>query len=356
MKEKYYKLDKILSKNADYNIIIGERSNGKSYSILDYILKDYLKTGKKGVYLRRLKEDITNKRLSTIYNPFNINKITNGKYNNIFVISNRFYLGNFDEKGNKQIDKECFCYALCLSDMEHDKSTSYPDVNTIFFDEFLSRSFYLRDEFILFMNVISTIVRDRENIKIFMCGNTVNNYSPYFEEMGLKNIKNQKQGTIDLYSYNDNLLLAIEYCGTIQTDKKSNKYFAFNNPKLEMIKGGKWEIGNYKRLPYNYNIKPNSIIFVFYIGFNDDVIQLNVISDKNDMFIFCHKKTTEIKENELYFNIKNNDISPYRLNNIFKCNIPFFEKILKLVFMGKVYYSSNEVGEIFHNYINFIKG
>ena len=54
---------------------------------------------------------------------------------------------------------EPFCYAFALSDMEHDKSTAYPRVNTIVFDEFLTRQIYLQDEFVVFMNVLSTIIR-----------------------------------------------------------------------------------------------------------------------------------------------------------------------------------------------------
>ena len=34
MKKQYYSLKKILAENADYNIIIGERSNGKTYATL----------------------------------------------------------------------------------------------------------------------------------------------------------------------------------------------------------------------------------------------------------------------------------------------------------------------------------
>ena len=33
---KYYSLKKIKEKNADYNLIIGERSNGKTYSCKKY--------------------------------------------------------------------------------------------------------------------------------------------------------------------------------------------------------------------------------------------------------------------------------------------------------------------------------
>lgn len=104
--------------------------------------------------------------------------------------------------------------------MEHDKSTSYPNITTIVFDEFLTRGSYLKDEFILFTNVCSTIIRQRNDVKIFMLGNTVNKYSPYFSEMGLSNIKNQKQGTIDIYRYGDSdLIVAVEYCASTQSGK-----------------------------------------------------------------------------------------------------------------------------------------
>ena len=40
MKEKYYTLNNILTYNADYNIIYGERSNGKTTAVLRYALED----------------------------------------------------------------------------------------------------------------------------------------------------------------------------------------------------------------------------------------------------------------------------------------------------------------------------
>ena len=57
MKPKYYSLDNILKKNARYNMIFGERSNGKTYSVLDYAVKEYFKTGNQLAVLRRWRED-----------------------------------------------------------------------------------------------------------------------------------------------------------------------------------------------------------------------------------------------------------------------------------------------------------
>ena len=94
-----------------------------------------------------------------------------------------------------------FAFGFAITSQEHDKSTSYPNVRTILYDEFLTRNAYIPDEFVLFCNVLSTVIRQRDDVKIFMLGNTVNKYCPYFKEMGLNNITKQKQGTIDIYKY-----------------------------------------------------------------------------------------------------------------------------------------------------------
>ena len=69
--QKYYSLDRILSKNACYNIIFGERSNGKTYSVLKYAVKHYFETGGQFAIVRRWKEDITGRRASDIFTSIN---------------------------------------------------------------------------------------------------------------------------------------------------------------------------------------------------------------------------------------------------------------------------------------------
>src|SRR5699024_6812002 len=215
---KYYSLEKILEKNADYNLIFGERSNGKTYSALEYGIKQFVESGYKNqtAIVRRWKEDIKGKRAETLYNGLEANgriaELTNGEYTEIYYFNGKWYLSNYDEGIQKHVPyTKPLAYAFALSEMEHDKSTSYPDVTTVIFDEFLTRRYYLPDEFILFMNVLSTIIRQRNNVKIFMLGNTVNKYCPYFKEMGLKHIPQMEQGTIDIYKFGKGALtIAVE--------------------------------------------------------------------------------------------------------------------------------------------------
>lgn len=356
MKEKYYSLKNILDKNADYNIIIGERSNGKTYACLKYALTDYINNGNEFIYLRRWKEDITSKRADTVFSSLiangEITKLTNGKYNNIFFFRGKYYLANYDAESKKMnASKKVFCYAMSLTDVEHDKSTSYPKVTNIIFDEFLTRKYYLPDEFVVFMNVLSTVIRDRKNVKIFMLGNTVNQFCPYFNEMGLNNVNKQLQDTIDVYRYGDSdLLVAVEYCANIQKKKASNKYFAFDNPKLNMIKSGAWELAIYPHLELGQKIKSSDIVFYFTIEFSNKLVQGDIIENENGYFLFFHYRTSEVKDNELLYSL-NYSTSPYRRKCFANCADNIDSKITNFFKIKKVFYQSNEIGEIVKNYI-----
>lgn len=355
MKKNYYSLTKILKENADYNIIIGERSNGKSYALLDKILKDFCNDGKEGVYLRRWKDDILGKRAQTLFSPLvengKVDEYTKGEWETIIFARGGWYLAKHDYEKQKFVANPTpLCRSLALSDMEHDKSTSYPNVTTIVFDEFLTRRYYLPDEFVIFMNVLSTVIRDRTNVKIFMLGNTVNKFCPYFSEMGLTNVETQLQGTIDVYNFASKLKIAVEYCGESKNKQESNKYFAFDNPRLNMITNGAWELGIYRHLPIGYRIKPKSIVLTCCVEFSSKRISIDVVSQDDTMFLYAHPKTTEPKDDEITYS-QNFGVSPYKrqsfMNNADKIDNVF----ARLYSMHKIFYSSNDVGEILHNFL-----
>lgn len=355
-KIKYYSIrDRLLKYNAQYYIAIGERSNGKTYSTLDYCLEEYCTKGHKLAIIRRYADDFRGKRgremFSSLVKNDLVSKYTNGKWDNIYYYSSCWYLCKWDDKLNKRImDEEPFAYAFGISTGEHDKSTSYPDICNILFDEFLARA-YLPDEFILFMNVLSTIIRDRDNIKIFMLGNTVNMFSPYFDEMGIDDVKYMEQGTIKEYSYGESdLKVVLEFSDFPSKKKKSDKYFAFNNPKLQMITNGKWEMDIYPHLPIKY--KKEDIVYLFFISFNEILLQCEVIHKDNYKFIYVHYKTTKIKDddNDLIFTNKYSMKRNYSIN--FKTPRTMVEKKIYEYFkQGKVCFQDNRVGEYVTNFI-----
>lgn len=357
---KFYTTEKIDKKNAIYNVIFGERSNGKTYALLKKALKNYAKDGSQFGYVRRWKEDITGRRAQRLFSGINengeVSKITKGNFSGVHYHAGKFYLCNYDEKGKVIYgDSDCIGFTFALSDGEHDKSTSFPNITTIIFDEFLTNRLYLNDEFVLFMNTVSTIVRRRENVKIYMLGNTVNKFCPYFQEMGLTHIPKMEQGKIDVYQYGDSgLKVAVEYCTPTEQSKKTSRYFAFNNPKLEMITGGAWELAIYPHLPYKY--KPRDVILTYFIIFNDINYQCNIVEVNGVFFTYIHLKTSEIKnpESDLIYSLDFNPSLNYN-RNILKPVNKVQERISWFFKTGRVFYQNNEIGDSISNYLKICK-
>ena len=359
--EQFYNISPILKERAHYNLIIGERSNGKTYASLKISLERYVKGGAEAAYIRRMQEDFIGKRGAGLFQSLVTNgeiaKITNGEWEDVYYYASRWYLCKYVDngKGEERVtDNRPFMYGFALSQMEHEKGTGYPNIKTVIFDEFITRTAYLRDEFVMFMNTLSTIIRSRDDVQIFMLANTVNKYCPYFDEMGLRHVREMKQGEIDVYQLKHAsgkvLRVAVEYCKPFEKGKKSDFYFAFDNQKLEMITTGIWEIDIYPHCPYKY--RPKNIIFTYFIEFDANLLQCEVVVVDNVTFTFIHRKTTPIKDEnkDLIYSTKF-DARPNWRRKITLPTLPVEKHILEYYRTDKVFYQDNEIGEVVRNYL-----
>ena len=370
---KFYSLDRIKKCNAHYNVIFGMRSNGKTYAVQYEALKNYVERGEQMAIIRRYDVDYIGKRGQETFRNLVVNKyagnrveqLTNGEWTDIIYWSSRWYLAKYNEKGDRIRAENPFCYAFCLSGGEHDKSTSYPNITTILFDEFITRNYYLPDEFVLFTDILSTIIRERDNVTIYMCGNTVNKYNPYFKEMGLDNAGKMEQGDLQVYQFavrKDKksgkevvMKVAVEYADNPNPEgKPSDIYFAFNNPKLQMITNGVWELALYPHLPIEY--KTARIDFIFFIIWEGIVLQCEVMELQGMAFIYIHAKTTPLKDidNDLIYSTEYNPRYNWR-RKLNQAPDEIGRKIKWLFDMDKVFYQDNEIGDVVRNYRNWCK-
>lgn len=370
MKNKYYSLKNIKTKNARYNVIYGERSNGKTYAVdVEEILENFVESGyvEQGAIVRRFDDDfigITSAR--SMFNALMCNgngenvirKRTGGKYDGVEYYGGAFYMTKFDEKTEKQQRTGAIiAYAFSLTSEQSYKGGSYPNITTVLFDEFMTRRFYLNDEFITFQNLLSTIIRDRDNVKIYMCANTVNKYGcPYFAEMGLYRIKQMEQGHIDVYEYGDTgLRVAVEWADSpSKTGKPSDVYFAFNNPRLKMITTGAWEMDIYPHCPAKY--RPKDVAFVYFIRYDGELLQCEIVISDTDEFTYIHRKTGEIKnpDDDLIFDLSPTS-KPNMRTRITTPHDDLGKRIYSYYVREKVFYQDNEIGEIVRNYLNECK-
>lgn len=359
-KHKYWDINPIKNIPSQYKIVFGERSNGKTYGTMLNALDEYFTNGSQFAYVRRQAEDIKASSMKDLFTAMEhnseITRLSGGAWNGITYRSGAFWLLATDMEGQKVVSDEPIGHVFAISAMEHKKSLSYPKIRNIIFDEFISRTIYLHDEFNLFMNVLSTIIRDRDDVTIWMLGNTVSKDCPYFREMRLTNVTKQKKGTIDTYVFDRGevkMVVAVEYTENLAS-KKSDRYFIFDNPKLAMITSGSWEFAMYPHLFEKY--RPIQVIFEFFIHYRQTIIHCEVVDGKTGVFIYAHEKTTPIKavDRDLVYHPDPNNRPNYRVD-ITRPQYKIEQKIINLIQQERICFQDNEVGEVFNDYLKWCR-
>lgn len=356
----YYNIGPIDATNAVYRMIIGQRSNGKTYSVCKHIIENYFSHGERAAYIRRWDEDIQPKNLASLFAPHYqlIEELSGGEYNSVAYRAKEFHLVHLDEEG--KVDKKdptAFCVTASINTAEHTKGQDRGEIHLILFDEFMTRNAYLPNEFVQYCNLLSSLIRNRDNCIIYMLANTVNRYCPYFKEMGLKDVESMPQGQVFLYNYgNADLTVAVEYCDPVKaTEKVASKYFAFDNPQLEMITTGAWELMLYPRPPYK--IFEDDIKYRFYIQFGEAMLCGEIVHPSHgthtkDLFIFIHPQTKDIEIDDKMI-LYTDSFTTSRCHVRFLKDQPtnLHKIIADLILKKAVCFSSNETGEIFRNWL-----
>lgn len=167
----YYSNHELLTRNALFNFIIGERGNGKTYSFKKWSIDDFLKNKNEFVWIRRYDTELDD--IGLFFND----------------IRNQYPTHEFEVKGGCfYIDKKVAGYYFPLSKAITKKSIPYPNVTKIIFDEFIidkGSYHYLPKEVDLFLEVVETISRLRD-VRCFLIANSISEINPYFTYFNLR--------------------------------------------------------------------------------------------------------------------------------------------------------------------------
>lgn len=162
----YYSRNDLLSYNALFNFVVGERGTGKTYQFKDWSISDFIKNKNQFVYVRRYKTEF--KDIGNFFDDM-IKKYPDHKFS---IGHGKFY-----------IDNKVAGFYIALSTAITKKSVAYPNVNKIGFDEFIlekSTLHYLPNEVNAFLGLYETIARDRNNVRCLFMANSVTLINPYF--------------------------------------------------------------------------------------------------------------------------------------------------------------------------------
>lgn len=293
-KQKYYSLENIKKTNAPYRLLVGEKANGKSYSVkYESISRAWKDTQHKFILLRRFDLEIKQNALNQYFSDppsEKIIEITNGECDGVCAWQGRIYTTKFNEKTRKADKIRHVGYYMALTGEQHYASGAYPDVDTLIFEEFVSRGAYLPNEPKKLQYLISTIARHRA-ITVYMIGNTITRVCPYFNEWQLVNIPRQKQGTIEIYHQHTDggiIDIAVELCADIGYKNKM-----FFGTSAKSIVSGEWEVDTYPTLLGNID-RDYDILYTIVITAKNFTFmaQLLTARDTGLYFWYVQPKTT----------------------------------------------------------------
>lgn len=377
----HYSIDNIDKEGAQFNLIWGERSNGKSYQVkhkkgvipfledteryiatyLDksIIIKQAQEKGKRFILMRRFKEEITSSWIESYFSDVDIEKLTDGEYNMISMYRKELFLTFYDVETHKSRRGLKIGYSVALSTEQNFAGGSYLDVSDIIFEEFMSRTTYLHDESNKLLNFYSTVDRKRGIVKVWLVGNTITRVCPYIQEWGLnKIIFNQKQGEIkslwiptgdiDDKGNKIEVKLAIEHCKS--TGSSSYVFGSHAN----MLNKGEWQSDPQPKLPKSY--KEYKMLFRFGFCYKTFKWLCEYLLDRKtkDVVWFIYPYNGEFKKNLIVFSdiIKT---SPYWQKDIYN---PLIRNkniidLFKTFRENRIFYSSDLCGTEFKQAIDF---
>ena len=354
--------------DAQFYLFIGERSNGKTYSALSYALDRYVAERERFAYVRRLSESIRLKYMRELFNgnakTGDLSRHLNQMgYDGIRFWSSCFWATYRDEKNKIATIDEPMGYTFSINTWETSKGASFPDVTTIIFDEFLTRQYYLPNEPALFENLVSSIVRERDNAKVIMLANTVSWTAPYFNEWGLNHVRDMEQGTYDIYQTGDKsrkiVVCYTEHAGA----KGSDVYFNYDNPRSRMITDGVWETAMYPPIPDDISAwDKGEPAYIQSIDGWTVKLQPAVTPDGMEVLLIFDNGRRVINKEPPYIDSRYRDRVVYT-DYFYPCancklalskhNDPYTKFVAQCLKQGRVFYANNTVGENVRNYLKF---
>lgn len=323
----YYDYSKILSYNAFINFLIGERGVGKTYGASKFVIKQFINKGEEFVYIRRYKSELA-KAVPEFFKSI--------------IANDEFPNHKLSTKGNKFIiDDKIAGYSFSLSTAQSLKSTNFPKVKNIIFDEFIieeGQNHYIKNEVENFLGMIESISRMKD-VRIFMLANAVTITNPYFIYFDINlpynsDIKTYRDGLILVqYMYNEEYrkVKSETKFGKLTAGTEYSKYAIENNFRLDNKNFIEKKTGTSR---CSFGIKYKDVLYGIWFDFNEG--KIFVSNDINTTQIFActlsdHTPNTMLLSSMRDYTCWKTFIKNYKLGNVYYENVKIKNMVQELI-------------------------
>ena len=351
-----YNPTKLPLPKAAYFQLLSERSTGKTTNILLFGMVMHKLYGTIIQYIRVSESMIMNKTIGELFKTIRefhyVEKITDGEYNDVVYRARKWHYCKVDDSGEvTAISPTHFMYCLSVDKNEMYKSSyNAPLGDWIIFDEFIGK-IYRMNEFVYLMDLLKTIIRDRQSAKIIMLANTIDKHSEYFNEFEVyDDVQLLEVGNSEIFTTEKGTNIYIE----LIADKKENikkkiinaLYFGFRNPKINSITGGGWSTNNYPHIEKRFK----KIIGGIFIDYHERLLAIDIVHyDDKGYYLHVHKATRAYDDSVIY-TLKEPKDKRYRYYMGMGDGLD--RLIVRMVKNHRIMFQNNACGTMFFNHFN----
>lgn len=328
MFDTYFTAKYILGKGAPLNLVLSDRSDGKTFDSKKDALEQYEEDGSVTVYMRRYKTEITDKLYQTFFDE--VLKVE--KYM-------RFALWEFrgskkgievKRKGDKEWHQIIYFVPLSMSG-KLKSQLEISRIKRIYFDEYVPLDGrYLPNEVDLILEFYKSVDRDRDTTQMVILGNKVTPFNPLFDyfdidlEITGEKIRLYKEGTLAVQIYANKEHREIRSESKFNKLVKDTKYDDYNSGGI--LQALSLKLSNRNGAEYMYSFKSEN--GEGSIWFRNDSIIISVYTRK-DSFILTDK-------------VYNTNREQYTINH------GNFKKVLRQIYnTGKLYFENEKAFHFF---------
>ena len=265
----YYNPYDVVKRNKLINLCNGGRGTGKTFGYKYYTIKDFIDNKKECVWVRR-----TDTALQEMCTDNGFFKDIEGFFENEFTS---------DCRGG-QVDGKTAVHFVPLSQASKFKSVAYPNVNKLIFDEYIigagdTSQRYLKNEVFLFLNLISTVFRDRDDFQVFLLGNFETVDNPYMEYFNIYPVRGQ------VYNSKNDVLVQQYENKEFENHMEGTRF----GKLIKNTKFGDFAIKNKSLSDNEFNIKPFGKRMSFIYGFIIENVNIGFWEDEEG-YLICSSK------------------------------------------------------------------
>lgn len=325
----YYLLTSILNIYACFKFLVGARGCGKTFACKVWAIRHFIKTGKQFIWVRRYKSELklaSKNFMQDIRHKFPNNKIT------------------CDIRG-LFVDGKQAGYFVPLSMAEKYKSVPFPEVDSIFFDEFIIKRTgkYLTDEASIFKDFFSTVDRNSDRVTAYFIGNAISFSNPYFIDLGINELKGR-------FTFDKTKMAVVENYTVEKEFEQKAKSTRFGKLIADTQYEG-FAIGNKFLEDTDSFIGQCPKNVRFYCSMKLDGLTLGFWYCRETGDLYCREKID--KGSQFNFCVKAQDHAPNTLL-IRKIKTTFAHDIRELFAQGRVWFENQNLKKTFEKLLTYL--